>query len=161
MNGTGPTRVRGLRDHEQELTTALAAWAVASVVKGLALGAIARRGDHEVMAGFARQMVGWGLVDGAIAGVGLWRSRARRDEPVDTLREDAEQARLHRLLVLNSALDVGYVLAGAGLAVGAERASRPPRYSAGAARGDGLGIVVQGAFLLGLDAVFAARTRRR
>ena len=117
---------------ETELTRVLSAWAAASVVAGLALCVDPRT------RGFGRQTAAWGAVDGAIAAVGV-RGR-RREGPTDP-------ARLRRVLLVNAGLDVGY------LAVGA-RLARSDRW-----HGDGLAVVVQGAFLLVLDTTAARRLR--
>ena len=117
---------------EEQLTRVLGGWAAASVVAGLALSMDPRT------RGFGRQAAAWGAVDGAIAVVGV-RGRRRRG-PTDP-------ARLRRVLLVNAGLDVGY------LAVGA-RLVRGHRW-----RGDGLAVLVQGAFLLVLDTTAARRLR--
>jgi len=119
-------------DAEAQLTRVLGGWAAASVAVGAALAA------RPVTRGFGRQTAAWGAVDGAIAFVGS-RRRARRG-PTDP-------ARLRRVLLVNAALDVGYLAAGAWLV-------RDGRW-----RGDGQAVVVQGAFLLLLDTTAAARLR--
>ena len=113
---------------EERLTQVLSVWAVASVATGAVLTAC------PTTRGFGRQTATWGAVDGAIACAGR-RSR-RRKGPTDPTR-------LRRILLLNAGLDVGY------LAVGA-RLSRTERW-----RGDGLAVLVQGAFLLVLDTTAA------
>ncbi|MPR00447.1 hypothetical protein GB931_21480 [Modestobacter sp. I12A-02628] len=113
---------------EERLTRALGGWAVASVVGGAALSLSPRT------RAFGRQTAAWGAVDGVIAWAGA-RGRARKG-PTDPVR-------LRRVLLLNAGLDVGYVLAGAALV-------RHGRWA-----GDGWGVVVQGAFLLALDATAA------
>ena len=117
---------------EQDLTRVLGRWAVASVVLGGVLTAV------PATRGFGRQTAAWGAVDGAIALVGARRSAQGRG---------TEPARLRRVLLVNAALDVGYLAAGAAL-------TRRPRW-----RGDGLAVLVQGAFLLVLDVTTARRLR--
>lgn len=117
---------------EERLTQVLSAWAVGSVAAGAVLMAC------PVTRGFGRQTAAWGAVDGAIACAGI-RGRRRRG-PTDP-------SRLRRVLWLNAGLDVGY------LAVGI-RLSRTERW-----RGDGLAVLVQGAFLLVLDTATALRIR--
>ena len=117
---------------EQDLTRTLGRWAVASTVLGGLLTALPRT------RGFGRQTAAWGVVDGAIALVGARRAAAGRT---------TEPARLRRVLLVNAALDVGYLAAGAALV-------RRTRW-----RGDGLAVLVQGAFLLVLDATAARRLR--
>lgn len=117
---------------EEQLTRVLGAWAVGSVALGAVLSVPTRT------RGFGRQTVAWGAIDGAIAYAGV-RGRARKG-PTDP-------ARLRRVLLLNAGLDLGY------LAVGT-RLVRGTRW-----RGDGLAVLVQGAFLLVLDTTAARRLR--
>jgi hypothetical protein len=117
-----------MADVEQRLVQVLGGWAAASVIVGAALAASPRT------RGFGRQTLAWGAVDGAIAYVGARRRAANGP---------ADRARLRRVLLVNAALDVGYV------AVGAELVRR------GRWPGDGRAVVVQGLFLLGLDGTAA------
>jgi hypothetical protein len=134
---TAPTFTRVRAD----LTRTLAAWSVASVAVGAVL---ARRGTGERTAGFARQSIAWGAVDLAIAGAG-WLGERR---PVT---DEAEAARsLRRLLLVNAALDVGYLAAGVALV-------RAGRVRGRDSVGDGAAVVVQGGFLLVLDLLNAVR----
>ncbi len=117
-----------MADVEQRLVQVLGGWAAASVLVGGALTASPRT------RGVGRQTLAWGAVDGAIAYVGARRRAAKG--PTD-------RSRLRRVLLVNAALDVGYLAAGAELV----RRGRWP--------GDGLAVVVQGAFLLALDTTAA------
>ena len=115
---------------EQDLVRTLGRWAAGSVVVGGLLAADPRT------RGFGRQTAAWGLVDGALALVGARRqATGRTTDPV----------RLRRVLLVNTGLDVGYLAAGAWLV-------RRTRW-----RGDGAAVLVQGAFLLWLDATSARR----
>ena len=114
---------------ETRLTTVLGSWAAGSVAVGAVLAA------RPATRGFGRQTAAWGAIDGAIAAVGA-RNRRRRG-PTDP-------ARLRRVLLVNAGLDVGYLAVGAALL-------RSARW-----RGDGAAVLVQGAFLLALDATAAA-----
>lgn len=130
---TGRTAsVRGVPDVEEQLTRVLGGWAAGSTALGAALLVDPRT------RGFGRQTLVWGAVDGAIAYAGAWRRG--RSGPTDP-------ARLRRVLLVNAGLDVGYLAVGAWLV-------RRTRW-----RGDGAAVLVQGAFLLGLDAT-AARALR-
>lgn len=117
-----------MSDVEVRLTRVLGAWAIGSAAVGALLAV------RPATRGSGRQTLVWGAVDGAIAYVGR-RRRASRG-PTDP-------ARLRRVLLVNAGLDVGYVAAGAWLV-------RDGRW-----RGDGVAVVVQGAFLLVLDSVAA------
>ncbi len=117
---------------EEGLTRLLGRWAAGSVVVGSALSAI------PATRGFGRQTLAWGVVDGAIAYAGIRkRSSAGPTDP----------RRLRRILLLNAGADVGYLVAAGALL-------RRPRW-----RGDALAVLVQGGFLLALDAGAAARLR--
>ncbi len=113
-----------MADVEQRLVQVLGGWAGASVLLGGALAASPRT------RGFGRQTLAWGAVDGALAYIGARRRAAKGP---------SDPSRLRRVLLVNAALDVGYVAAGAELV----RRGRWP--------GDGLAVAVQGAFLLVLD----------
>ncbi len=117
---------------EEQLTRVLGVWAVGSVIAGAALAARPRT------RGAGRQTLLWGAVDGAIVTGGALARRRRG--PTDP-------ARLRQVLLVNAGLDVGYVATGAALV-------RHGRWA-----GDGRAVVVQGAFLLVLDAT-AARALR-
>jgi hypothetical protein len=129
----------------------LGAWAVASVVVG---GALVVFADGAAARAFGLQCLVWGAIDGAIAitgAVSLKRAHARGavDDPE---RAAPERRRLRRLLWINAALDVGYVAA----AVLMLALWRTPD-----GLGHGLGVLVQGGFLLAFDAVHARRLRER
>ena len=153
MAGTAWTDAGGLAAdvgrEERRLLGGLAVLAVTSIAAGAAVRrAVRARGTGgplaDVAAGVARQAVGWGLVDLAIAGWGVQGLlRARRAAADDDVAA-ARARRLARVTGANAVADVGYVAAGALLA------ARSP-----ARRGDGLGIVVQGAALLWLDVTHA------
>lgn len=117
---------------EERLTSVLGAWAAGSAAAG-ALLCVPRR-----TRGFGRQTLAWGAVDGAIAAVGSRRRAAKGPTDPDRLR---------RVLLVNAGLDVGYLAAGAWLV-------RHGRW-----RGDGAAVLVQGAFLLALDATAARGLR--
>lgn len=136
-------------DTEAHLLRTLGAWSAASMLGGAAMWLAARRTGSAALRSFARQQVAWGGVDAAIAAVGALRRRSNGPEQ--------DHDRLRRILQLNTALDVGYVAGGLAMVALRERLGRLPRYSAQEALGDGWGIVVQGGFLLVLDATHAAR----
>ncbi len=141
---------------ERRLLTTLAAWSAVSTLGGLVLLAGGRRlragpggGRAAVLTGLGRQAIAWGLVDAGIAAVGA--GRAGGPEPDDAAAAGRAR-RMARVTGVNAVLDVGYIAGGALLA---RRGAR--RVGAGSGAGDGLGVVVQGAVLLWLDARHARR----
>ena len=129
----------------------LGAWAVASVVLGGALLAFA---DGAALRAFGLQFLVWGAIDGAIAiagAIALRRAHAR-GAVADPQRAAPERRRLRRLLWINAGLDVVYVAA----ALLVLALWRTPE-----GVGHGLGILIQGRFLLVFDVVHARRLRDR
>ena len=132
-------------EEETRLARTLGALAVADVVAGsLVLATAGRRSP--VAKGIGRQAVGWGLVNGAIAGVAEFRRRKEYEEhpsPQAAYCVGPRAARLRRMMTFNCGLDVVYV------GVGKVMAWRAPAGSV--RRGDGVGIVLQGLMLGALD----------
>jgi len=144
---------------ERDLTRILAAWGAASTVLGSVVwGVGAGTGRPNVMR-FGRQSAMWGLGDLAIATGGLL-SRRRRG-PVSDEDAPSRARSLKTLLVVNAGADVGYIALGtAVLRRTTPRAEADGRSWWGMGPGDGVAIIVQGAFLLVLDASFALRLTR-
>ena len=134
----GTWSVEDVDRRENVIGRGLAAWATGSVVAGGALLASGRTAA-------GRQHLVWGAVDGAIAARGLLTGADRRRPPSERAR------RLRRLLLLNAALDSGYVAVGLAL--------RSGRLRPGAEQ-DGTAVVVQGGFLLAFDLWHAGRLGR-
>jgi esterase/lipase len=122
----------------------LVAWGIVSTVAGVWLLAT---GDAFAQ-GVGAMFLGFGVVDAAIGAIA--RSAAERGRR-RTIGNDAARARetirIRRILLVNAALDVLYVTGGVWL--GATAAGDAWR------AGAGLGIIVQGAFLLVFDLVHA------
>lgn len=146
---------------QQRLATRLGGWALGSVAGGTAVAVMGAHRTRPMAVAFGRQTAAWGAIDGGIAAVGEWRRRRRlnRVDPEDPDVVEAERASLRRLLLVNAALDVVYVVGGAVLAARPEAVARRTggRRDAAAVRGDGLAVVVQGGFLLWLDVTGARR----
>lgn len=118
----------------------LTRWGTASVLVGGAF-ALPRR-----TRGFGVQTLMWGAIDLALAAVTRGRGKVPKTQ---TLR---------RILLVNTALDVGYVAAGAHLA--ARTPTFGGRLRPADARGHGLAVVLQGAALFVIDLTAARRLRR-
>ncbi len=125
-----------------DLTRTLVAFGGASVLVGGVLAAVSDRPGPRA---FGQQSAMWGAINLAIAGFGTWRARSR----------PAQAAELRRTLLVNAALDLGYIAAGAHVAH--HRVTFGGRLAPEAARGHGAAIVVQGAGLMTLDLHHARR----
>ena len=140
-----------LEGYEREITTLLSVWAAGSVLKGGAIALLGKRTGREQWTRFGRQTAMWGAVDALIAGAGAL-SRSRRGD-LSPEEVDAEARKLRRLLLINAAADVVYIAGGAHIAVRAGRSGTSFRMG----RGDGIAILIQGAFLLALDTTYARK----
>jgi len=143
-----------LEGYEREITTLLTVWAAGSVIKGTAIALIGKRTGRKQWMRFGRQTAMWGAVDALIAGAGAL-SRSRRGELTQE-QVDAEARKLHRLLLINAAADAVYIAGGAHIAFHA-KPGPPEQTSLRMGRGDGLAFLIQGAFLLALDATYARK----
>ena len=129
---------------QQRLSRHLLVWSALSVGGGallLLFGAPFWRG-------VGLQGLVWGLINAAIAGFGLLSLRQKRARPDANAPEVlAKETRdLRRLLLVNAGLDVLYVAGGIVVLT---------QFEADFPRGNGVGIVVQGAFLLLFDTFYA------
>ena len=121
-------------------------WGLGSVAAGVP--ALLSRDRRIRQAGV--QAIIWGAIDAALAWFG--RRGARNKLSIDA-NDGAHQARRFRtILLINAGLDVGYVTAGWAILRGAR--GRDERV------GMGLGIIIQGLFLLIYDSVLAAMVGR-
>ena len=152
---------------EKQLTTSLLGWGVTSTLVGSALWATGWRSGRPGLLRFGRQTALWGATDAAIARAGS-RGRRRRGD-LDQAEVDRKARTLLITLVVNGMADVAYVAGGA--RVWARTAPAQPSTQDfdevlvsqtywGMGRGDGAAIIIQGAFLLVLDTVFALRLAR-
>jgi len=133
---------------QNTLTRRLSAWAQFSIGLGLA-GLLAPR---EFWRGMAGQFIGWGIINQAIAffgSKGTEKRLASLDENEKKAIEPQETRKLAKILWINAGLDVGYMLFGAIFA----RANRDNPFKVGT----GIGIIVQGLFLLLFDWIHAKK----
>jgi hypothetical protein len=134
--------------HARRIERQLGAWAALSLVAAgvLTWAALAWPEPLSVTLGaVALQFAVWGAIDGAIAAFGARdrRRRLARGDAADAKATAAFGSRLRRLLRLNAGLDVGSLAVGLALVL----LWRTP-----AGAGHGLGVLVQGGFLLLFDA---------
>jgi len=133
---------RDLREFQVRLSRRLLVWSLPSAAVGLLLAFL----GTEFWRGFGVQAAAWGAIDALIAWLGLAsaRRRERRGDRLAGRTPAAEGRRLRRILQVNGALDVLYVAGGLVVALTLGRRSAT-------ALGHGLGVIVQGSFLLFFD----------
>lgn len=125
------------------LALQLLIWGGLSLLLGASLLAA---GSTPFFRGFALQMAIWGAVNVVLAVLaGRKALRGSREHP-DEYHQVRQTVRLRRILRINARLDVLYCLVGAGLLL------LPANLFA---RGNGLGVLLQGVFLLLFDALHA------
>ncbi len=136
----------GIWAFQAELSERLLVWGAVSTAAGALLAAV---GDA-FWRGFGTQTAGWGAVDAGIALFGAKAAEKRRAQPASgSLETRQREARnLRRLLWINAGLDVLYIAGGAITA--ATKGERDAKW-----RGHGVGVIVQGAFLLLFDVIHA------
>jgi hypothetical protein len=133
---------------EQQHLLRLLLWSGLSIIAGTAAitTIAARRLRSPLLAQFSLQMIGWGVVVGAIAAL-EWHGLH--------LRDVSGEIRLERLLWMNIGFDAGFVGIGGVLAVAGRLLAR----NVGAV-GAGVAIAVQGLALLLIDLQLAAVVSR-
>jgi hypothetical protein len=140
---------RDLEAVEERLTSILLGWGVASTALGSALWVNGWRARRPELLRFGRQTAFWGATDAVIALAG---ARNRRRRGAMNAAEATKQAkRLLAILGVNTAADIVYIAGGVRVI---SRASAAQGTFLGMSRADGAAIVIQGAFLLVLDAAF-------
>lgn len=133
--------------HFQERTLGgLLLWGLGSIVLGLPGLA-----SHTMVLRHAGiQAVAWGAIDVVLAALGRRAARAKITQR--STNGPAQARRFRAILLANAGLDIGYIAAGASLVAKAQ--------GRGERVGMGLGIVLQGAFLLGYDSLLAWQAGR-
>lgn len=137
--------------YHKAITRRLLVWSAASVITGVALLAFG-----SLLQGVGLQSLAWGVIDAGVALVGGWITRRRRTGLADPFAPEVlarEVHNLHRILLINTGLDVLYVAGGIALALilGVDN----PFW-----RGNGWGIVIQGGFLFCFDLLHVRGTPR-
>jgi hypothetical protein len=138
---------------QREAMPILLGWAFGSIVTGT----LWRRNQSQYTRGVGGQFIAWGLVDGIIASLAL--SGAQRKTTlwgageITPLQHAREADQFEKIVWANAVLDVGYVLGGRWWQ------RRHPHDLA--RQGMGVGVMIQGAFLLVWDILLASAVRRR
>lgn len=132
--------------YQNKISKRLLRWSGISIAVGLLMRFGGKFGKN-----FGNQFISWGLINSGIAIGGDIAKRNRidkMDNPGKPEIKRKEAQNLTRLLWLNAGLDVLYMLGGF---IWAKRDKGD-----GAARGNGIGIIIQGLFLFVFD-IFHAR----
>jgi hypothetical protein len=127
------------------LSLQLLVWGAGSII----LGTLFLVTGGPFLRGIGLQALIWGVVDACLAGFGARRAWKRSREAPDEYRTTRDALRLVRILRINTALDVVYIAVGITVAV----LFRANPFGLG----NGVGVIIQGAFLLGFDAVHGWR----
>jgi hypothetical protein len=128
---------------QERVSRRLTVWALFSIVTGLLM-----RFGNKFWRGVGGQFIGWGFVNLMIAVFGQSAANQRNtsyDNPAVREVRDKERRSLGRALWFNAGLDVLYILGGRAWA-GRDKGD-------GSQSGNGVGVMIQGAFLLVFDIV--------
>lgn len=137
--------VKNIWQYQSMLSKRLLQWAGVSIVAGFLM-----RGGRPFWRQLGGQFVSWGVINALIAWGGqiMMRERvAKMENPGTYAIRQEESAKLGRLLWINAGLDVLYMFIG-------WRMMRRDKGD-GAMKGTGLGVILQGAFLMVFDIIHA------
>lgn len=139
--------------YQQRRLSILLGWGVASA----ALGGIMQLFAQDFWKQFGLQALAWGAIDAALALVGIRsaRNKERRYEQKElgSADEKKEARTIRRVLLINAGLDALYILSGSWVIW---------RFQMHTDRqGMGVGILLQGAWLLVFDALLARDVKKR
>ena len=149
------SQANNLYTYQVQAMPVLLGWAAGSIVAGV----VWLRSASKFWRGLGSQFLGWGAIDGLIAGFarrGAAKSATRLESGAITPAEHQRQwLQFERFVWLNVLLDIGYVLWGGWLK--RSNSHDPQR------QGMGWGIAIQGGFLLIWDILLASisRSKRR
>ena len=132
-------------DFQSNLSRRLLLWSIISIFGGMVL----QIPKNRFVSGMGIQFSAWGLIDAIIAIFGERAAKKRAAQLPDPLISeivDSESHKLYKILLVNTGLDVGYMLGGS--AVSLTKGKIDPGW-----RGHGIGIIIQGAFLFIFDLV--------
>ncbi|MGB9597187.1 MAG: DUF6992 family protein [Candidatus Poribacteria bacterium] len=127
-------------DFQKKLTNRLLIWSGSSIVSGSILVFL----ENQFLKGFGIQAIIWGIIDAFIALIGKYNIRKKSSSLTSSEQLVKEAGKLRRVLLINTFLDIFYVAFGAVLAF----VSKDLFW-----QGNGIGIVVQGAFLFFFDLI--------
>jgi esterase/lipase len=133
-------------DFENLLARRLILWSVVSIL----VGVLTLIFGTSFWQAFGIQALAWGGVDAIIGGFGLRKAQENLGKPSTQPEEEAEAKKLRKILWINTALDVIYIIGGAATIVflGSESLFW---------RGTGWGVIVQGTILYIFDLLHVTR----
>lgn len=121
----------------------LGSWAAANIIQGSISASNTTGSTH-----YLHQMNAyWNTVNLAIAGLGIWALRLQQKQTATPEQVIRDQKNVEKLLLLNTGLDVSYIITGLYMK------ERGLRLSNDRNTGYGNSLVIQGGFLLVLDLV--------
>ncbi len=126
----------------------LGSWAAGNIILNPILGSKTNGSDKY----FYQMNTWWNVVNLAIAGFGYYNAASDDPSTFDALSSLQEQQSIEKILLVNAALDVGYILGGLYMK---ERSLNIDK-NADRLHGFGRAIILQGTFLLVFDAIFYA-----
>ncbi len=139
--------MKSFYEYQQHALQPLKWWGLGSVLAGSLVLPV----PHPVIRQIGLQWLTWGGIDAGLALLGERQAAQKARQLAEGALDEPQVARdirqLHRILMINTGLDVVYILVALGLI--ATHTNRPRRLGAG------IGVLVQGSFLLLYDALLA------
>ena len=122
--------------HQERAMDILLAWGGLS----MGSGAVLTLQGSPVARGFGIQNLAWGAID---VGIALWARSSIEEKRLEGYSPEEERESFRRILLINTLLDLVYIAVGVGLMVSGKEHLR----------GHGIGVTLQGSFLLVSDGV--------
>jgi hypothetical protein len=139
-------------EFQSKLTRRLLIWSLFSVI----FGGLLQFPRVRFIQGLGQQFTGWGIIDALIAIFGQRAAEnrhARLPDPLSSEIIEGETKKLSKILWINTGLDVGYIVGGTVMAF--TKGKTNPGW-----RGHGIGVIIQGGFLLLFDLFHAWKLGR-
>jgi len=128
----------------------LGAWAGANIIQGSISAGNATGSDHY----FHQMNAYWNVANLALAGLGLWSSKKQLTKHYTLAENITEQHKIEKILLLNTGLDVAYMVTGLYLKEKGNRLNHEQPV------GYGNSLLLQGGFLLVFDIIQYVNHRR-
>jgi hypothetical protein len=123
----------------------LGGWGAGNIIWGVA-GTASASGSNKF---FHEMNLGWGIINGMLAGVSLLQLKKARTSGLDLAQTVREQQKIEKLFLINGGLDLAYLGAGAWMLEKSKtNTSKPEQW-----KGFGNSLLLQGGFLLVFDAI--------